>query len=451
MRVHLLIPLSLLVACGEGSTTIGGGKTGGGAAAVSGGGSGATGGGSGAGGGTGVNPCPDADGDGTTVCAGDCNDTDPAVKPGAAEVLNSIDDDCDGKVDNKIAGRDFDADGTPFPGDCNDDEPLVGPNAVEVVGDAGLGVDENCNGQVDEPATACDSAGGTMPSDFAKAIGICSFVTGSSFPSGNAAQREVRTKFGESWTPKEGARLAVISSGVTKDNNDPGFTGYRPQPGTRHRTAATHPFYTAPRCGNPTEPQAEDLMELTLTLKVPQNANSFSFSFNFFSAEYPEFVCTDYNDRFLALLDSTALDPTQLPGQCKTLNGRNVCNISFDSNRQPISINNGFFDVCDSAAGNNGGGAFNNVCTKSSSLLAKTSFDQVVTEPTPGGGAGPTRKAGGATGWLTTQAPVKPGETITLRFLIFDEGDDVYDSLALIDNFQWQATSITAPVTTEIN
>jgi len=42
-------------------------------------------------------------------------------------------------------------------------------------------------------------------------------------------------------------------------------------------------------------------------------------------------------------------------------------------------------------------------------------------------------------------APVQPGETITLQFLIWDTGDGVCDSSAIIDNWQWQAsdTSVT--------
>jgi hypothetical protein len=45
----------------------------------------------------------DGDGDGTTFCDGDCNGADPAVHPGADEVCDGRDNDCDGQVDNDAA------------------------------------------------------------------------------------------------------------------------------------------------------------------------------------------------------------------------------------------------------------------------------------------------------------------------------------------------------------
>jgi len=44
--------------------------------------------------------CADADGDGYTPLQGDCNDANPSIYPGATDVANGIDDDCDGSVDN---------------------------------------------------------------------------------------------------------------------------------------------------------------------------------------------------------------------------------------------------------------------------------------------------------------------------------------------------------------
>jgi len=61
------------------------------------------------------------------------------------------------------------------------------------------------------------------------------------------------------------------------------------------------------------------------------------------------------------------------------------------------------------------------------------------------------RPMGGGSGWLTTRAPVKPGETIQLQFAILDEEDHIYDSAVLVDNFRWEAQSVQGPTTSPIN
>ena len=71
----------------------------------------------------------------------DCNDGNPAIKRGAKDVRNGIDDDCDGIVD-----PDRDEDNSlrpPLGADCNDSNPRVRPGATEVRGNL---VDENCDG-----------------------------------------------------------------------------------------------------------------------------------------------------------------------------------------------------------------------------------------------------------------------------------------------------------------
>ncbi len=107
----------------------------------------------------------DNDGDGWTVAAGDCNDYDNTVHPGAVELIDGQDNDCNGNLvsaemdldgDLYVAGL-IDAggwDGDPSivgGGDCFDgnyiymDYPgnLVYPGAPEHCGD---GVDSNCDG-----------------------------------------------------------------------------------------------------------------------------------------------------------------------------------------------------------------------------------------------------------------------------------------------------------------
>ncbi|HET9481973.1 MAG TPA: putative metal-binding motif-containing protein [Candidatus Polarisedimenticolia bacterium] len=110
----------------------------------------------------------DADGDLYTTCNGDCNDADILINPGAAEVANGIDDDCDEQVDN--INVDNDGDGyavNPLPGgnaeDCDDSDPDINPGEAELVN----GIDDNCNGFVDcaDPTVSKQSDTGPRGSD----------------------------------------------------------------------------------------------------------------------------------------------------------------------------------------------------------------------------------------------------------------------------------------------
>jgi hypothetical protein len=125
----------------------------------------------------------DADGDGyygttTTSCTSpganysmtsagvDCNDANSSISPSATETCNSVDDNCDGLIDNGIGNTyyaDVDNDGygnnassvlacTQPVGyvsnhtDCNDSNALVNPSVAEL---CNL-IDDNCNGTIDE-------------------------------------------------------------------------------------------------------------------------------------------------------------------------------------------------------------------------------------------------------------------------------------------------------------
>jgi len=356
---------------------------------------------------------------------------------------NGLDDDCDGTVDED---EDLDGDGWgACSGDCCDnpsqcaDPAKVNPGAVEVPGD---GVDNDCNGQIDEsPQPSCSSSAkfsGTGALDLLYAMDICKHsVSGSwgivgtptltrangsgSIDSSNR-QVAVMTQFGTDAANMAIANgtMAVLSSGRARDANDPdptttvSYSYYTGNPPADFVAAHGGQLPTT-KVGCPNGSGANDGVMLSVQLKVPTNAQSFSFNFRFFSQEYRQWTCTKYNDFFIAMLYTGA---SGIPADK---------NISFDSNGSYISVNSDqFFTVCNPKTGY--------TCPDGTAAL---------------NGTGYTPAEAGATKWLSTTAPVIPGETITLKFVIWDTSDQKYDSLVLLDNFKWSAQGTSGPSTFE--
>ncbi len=116
----------------------------------------------------------DADGDGFSWCASDCDDDRDDVSPGAAEVCDGVDNDCDGVTNEGTECFDDDGDGaTEADGDCNDADSAVGPDATE---DYSNGVDDDCDGVVDHGQTDSDGDG------YIEAAGDCNEGNGDIFP-----------------------------------------------------------------------------------------------------------------------------------------------------------------------------------------------------------------------------------------------------------------------------
>jgi hypothetical protein len=104
--------------------------------------------------------------------AGDCDDFASAIHPGAAEICDGKDNDCNGQTDEGLATKvycqDMDGDGHGVAGaatrtgcalksgfgdcdgDCRDDNPAIYPGAPEVCDQS----DNNCDGRIDEGARA---------------------------------------------------------------------------------------------------------------------------------------------------------------------------------------------------------------------------------------------------------------------------------------------------------
>lgn len=401
---------------------------------------------------------------------------------------NNQDDDCDGQVDNV---PDIDGDGwnacqgdcCETPADCSQPT-LVNPGAYDVPGN---NVDDDCDGQIDNPPASCDgplTSNAADPVDYARAIDLCQTTTenpplatkkwgvitsgatafhranGTSTP--NAMQRSIRTGFGGGVTPLMGTKLAVLSTGraaaqAAPNNANPAYAAF--QGGQNMATTSPVPadwlaangsnFPNAPGCPGPQGgTTAYDPIMLKLRIRVPTNAKSFNVSSFFYSSEYPEWVCSAFNDFFLVLLDSTFVPAA---GEAPNPTDKNLAFYDpppVGGAVYPVGVNlafgnTGLFQVCVNGPTGCGSGAVagnTNTCTGITQLLG-TGFDVLNPPsqfPADPGWCGASNRAGGGTGWLTVRGNVKPGETIEIRFVTWDTGDPWYDSLVLLDRFQWQ-------------
>ncbi len=310
----------------------------------------------------------------------------------------------------------------------------------------GNNCDDDGDGVIDNPQGQCDQglAQTGTAADFAKALGICPNkgdtwgVVSATYSQGynsatapDAHQHGIQAKFGTNVNARQGAALGILSSGYAQNmdscasnptGQDKGFSSCQ-----MTGAGTPPPGYPKAAQGCPGSNVANDVSAIILKVKVPNNAKGFSFDFNFYSGEWPEYVCTNFNDSFVAWLTSSAY-----PGKNGDLN------ISFDGNGNPVSVNNGFFDVCSPAGLQCPSMPKPSTCKLGATELAGTGF--FISGDSQ---CGPTDSGGGATGWLTTQAPVSPGETITLQLIIWDTGDQIYDSSVLLDNWNWVASDTT--------
>jgi hypothetical protein len=90
-----------------------------------------------------------------TLPEGDCNDAAPFTYPGAPEIIDGADNDCDTDIDEGTTAYDDDGDGfTEADGDCDDDSAISYPGADERCDFE----DNDCDGVVDEEnAIGCTS------------------------------------------------------------------------------------------------------------------------------------------------------------------------------------------------------------------------------------------------------------------------------------------------------
>ncbi|HNT26677.1 MAG TPA: MopE-related protein [bacterium] len=420
------------------------------------------------------------------------------VLPTAETCNNGIDENCDGEDGTEANTDDYDGDGYTYcTGDCCEFDyecpvpAMTNPAAAEIKGNS---VDDNCDGKVDE-TISCDN-GLTVSADtatsalaLAKAAGMCdpwilsaelglagTPVTeqiadgpeGSStisrpsltkpYYDGSYKTYAVPPVFGQALVAKEGAALAVLSTGpwdsptmdaanATLQGGDMKTASTVPEDWINRQPNCEVP--KAPSCGGADpdpniqnscagkDPLAvQDPIMLTVKLKVPINAVAFQMNTYFCSIEYPTTVCSseNYNDFFIALLDSTYNEVNPTSSNPNPFDK----NLAKDEAGNPVGVDlapAGLFKICNPTCG----GALSNtnpygVCTGDLEIVGTGFESQTIMGMCSGHGC---------TGWLLTAGNVVPGEEITLRFAVFEQGsvaygpDHSWDSTILLDNFEW--------------
>ena len=420
------------------------------------------------------------------------------------------DNDCNGIPDSV---QDEDADGYPICKDgklldCCDNEKMCNTTRPDLIHPAvpldckGNEIDDNCNGITDEDDLGCDEVVSTCEGSncetevcqfdygdcdvnltwnhsnnnnaallLAKSMDLCMGSSsdpvkgslleyslhraGSTSLVGNGQiniLRGMRDQSGNTLIkPRIGQSFVLLSSGDAIDalngppNGDQSFSDGGTVPYT-YLKEHNNQLESHPMCKGG-DPKINDSVVLHFKLQAPQNAKGFSFDFRFFSFEYPRWICTTFNDFFLTqLTDENGAPLVNADG-----------NISFDEKGSAVSVNNAFFTTCVARTCGGTYGAcpasFEEGCQGGKCGTCNSPEELYAFTPTPYNGAS---GRGGATAWLSTQAPIKGGQIFNLDFYIWDTGDHAYDSTVILDNFQWLCdatlnTGFAPPIDNPIN
>jgi len=327
----------------------------------------------------------------------------------------------------------------------------------EVFGDGFDGFDLS----VCDASLASNSA---VAAEYAAALDVCQTTTESAHSAGlisasftladntgtpAAISHSIRPAFGTNNVPRYGSALVVLSTGAAAApaQTNPSFVAFQEGANNGKQSLPPSDWFTAhnntypapPGCPAASGIATVDPVMLTLRLRVPSNARSFSLDANLFIADFPEFICSSFNDFFVALLDSSFAGNPANPAD------KNLANyIGFPLNASLAYANTGLFTQCvNGPIGCEQGAIAGTIttCTGTTGLVG-TGMDTADTTCNPGGGM-----VGGGTGWLVMRGNVVPGETIQLRLAIWDIGDFRYDSLILLDHLRWSYSNVTPGLT----
>jgi hypothetical protein len=367
---------------------------------------------------------------------------------------------------------DCDNDGYAVPADCNDSDPEINPEAFDFPDD---GVDNDCDGHVDDPVLACETVPAQPPgepSDFARAADLCAqhaiTSAGTVFdPLLRAAwgqvqglgpgqtlwtsrtkpvQVAVASRFGAN-EPRQGRTMIGLANGPW-GAVDPRASAALDPPGFHLDDGCADIPVSGRDCASLTngaeggKVSVQDWAELTLWVKIPSNVQTAVFDFAFFSSEFNQWWDSSANDGFLVLVTS------------RNFAGENVAR---DKNGLAVTINSGFFQLCptwpgpaglskDKAAGlQSCAGVGGDPARSILGTLAGTGYDgaAVGTDDTVFAVNGNEYVYGGGSGWLTAKFPVVPREELQMRIIVADAFDGLKDSAVVLDAIRWERTSET--------
>lgn len=143
---------------------------------------------------------------------------------------------------------------------------------------------------------------------------------------------------------------------------------------------------------------ANDLVWFQLRTEVPGGTHGFALDFAFFSEEFPESVGTTFNDMLVVWSSSETY----------------VGNLCFVDG-QPCTV----------------------------STLWPVEYEGLAPELDGTGFATQGFDEGGGTGWFQLKGSAQPHEALELTFALFDMGDEVLDTLVLLDGFAWDCQGCT--------
>jgi len=271
-------------------------------------------------------------------------------------------------------------------GDCDDNNDTVYPGAVEVPGD---GIDQDCSGFDSFEKTSQD------PVHAANAIGIYEGLISAEWilPDGTPIPDfdtypnytlgfGILNSFGPNIMPREGDHILVLSTGTARL---PGDNEYLEDFNKGYTINFPDGFPVA-NSNCPTPGPGFDGVALKITLLVPENASGFTLDFKYYTADYPQYICSEYVDQAAGIIKPVP-------------EGWSNGNIFFDSQNNYLSAES---------------------CNSGDAELQGTGFEEH-----------------GSTDWLQASSPVTPNSTIEFAIAIWDSGDGSISSTLLVDNWQW--------------